>query len=397
MEMEEDKRQLNIMLFLPELFCMLLVVSGIYGVSYIEQLAFDKTLSCMVMAVLGVTLVGFRIRREYLDDELHYDNAKHLFRFWLGFLGGIAVSFACVFLPVEGWPFLPVFVMLSLFSSPVAGIAASIVLMMIPALLSAASVGVFFLYLLSGIFGVCLFCRIENEVKIGIPLFLSVLSLLVCETASLILTANKRPGFEDFVVPMVNLIISCVLLLVLIKVFSTQVVYPLRVQYLELNDTESEILVKCKKEDRDKYFHGVHTAYFCERIAGKFSMDVNAIKCAAYYHKIVEEDPAIMLRYKFPPAAIRLLNEYITRDQGEHDSWEKETAVLLCADEIVSRITKLLKEDKNATPDYDKIVDSVFKKFDDRKVFYNSNLTLKELISMHKIFKEEKLYYDFLR
>ncbi len=397
MEMEEGKRKLHILLFLPEMFGMLLVAAGIYEVAYYEELPFDRTLGCMVMAVLGVALTGFRIRREYLNDELDYDNADHLLRFWLGFLGGVAASFACVFLPVEGWPFLPVFVMLSLFSSPVAGIVSSIVLLMIPAVLSGTPVSVFALYLLCGIFGVSLFCRMENEVKVGIPLFLSVLSLFVCEMAGLILPADRRPALEDFVVPVVNLILSSILLFCLIKIFSTQVVYPYRVPYLEINDTENEILVKCKKEDRDKYFHGVHTAYFCERIAGRFSMDVDAIKCAAYYHKIVEEDPSVMEKNQFPPGAVRVLREYIGRDQGEHDSWQKETAVLLCADEIVSRITKLLRETADANPDYDQIVDSVFKKFDDKKVFFNSDLTLKELITMHKIFKEEKLYYDFLR
>ncbi len=396
-EDREEKRGIRAALFLPGFVCMLLALAGICGVAWYEDIPQDAALGCMVMAALGMALSSFCIRKEYLDGELHYDNGEHLLRFWLGMAGGIAVCLACVFLPAEGWPFLPIFVMLALFSSPTAGTTASIVLLMIPSMLSGAAVGVFFLYLLNGLFGVLLFSRIEKEVKIGIPLFLSMFSLLVCETANRILIANKRPAPEDFVVPVVNLILSCVLLLGLIKVFSAQVVYPFRVPYLEINDTENPILVTCRQEDKETYFHSVHTAHFCERIAAKLSMDVDAVKCAAYYHKIVEKDPSVLSAQKFPPGAVRVLREYVDRNRRKGAVWQKETVVLLCADEIIRRITALLQENGDETPDYDRVIDGVFQELDERNVFLDSDLTLRELASMRRMFKEEKLYYDFLR
>lgn len=393
--MEESKRKINAMLFVPELVFLLLVTAGIYGVSCWERIALDKTLSYIVMAGLGILLVGFRVRREFLDDELHYDNAEHLLRFWLGFLCGMLVSFVCVFLPVEGWPFLPVFVMLSLFSSPVVGIVASVVLLMIPAMLGEASVGVFFLYLLSGIFGVSLFCRVDSELKVGIPLFLSVLSLLVCETANLILPANERPSVEDFVVPVANLIISFVLLLGLIKLFSSQVTYHYRVRYLELNDTENAFLVEFKQENREDYFHCIHTAYFCERLAGKLSMDVAVLKCAAYYHKLVEEDPERMKKYKIPPMTQQVLKEYM--EYGKTAVQSRETAVLLCADMVVDAVQKTFREDPKAEPDYGRMIDGIFEEFEKKKSFYESDLRIRDLDIMYKTFKQENMYYEFLR
>lgn len=393
--MEEDKRRLSVMLFVPEFVFLPLVVAGILGVSYWEQIAFDKTLCYIVMAGLGILLVGFRVRREYLDDELHYDNGEHLLRFWLGFLCGMVAAFVCVFLPVEGWPFLPIFVMLALFSSPVAGIVASVVLLMIPAMLGEAALGAFFLYLLSGIFGVSLFCRVDSELKVGIPLFLSVLSLLVCEMADLILIANKRPSVEDFVVPVANLIISAVLLLGLIRLFSSQVTYQYRVQYLELNDTENEILSKFKQDNREDYFHCIHTAYFCERLAAKLSMDVAALKCAAYYHKLVEQDPGCMKKYKIPPLTQQILNEYMNFAHTAVQS--RETAVLLCADMVVDEVQKVFREDPSAEPDYGQMIDGIFEMFETQKSFYESNVTIRDLDIMYKTFRQEKLYYDFLR
>ncbi|MCM1045423.1 MAG: hypothetical protein NC417_07920 [Candidatus Gastranaerophilales bacterium] len=393
--MEENKKRLSAMLFVPELVFLPLVVVGILGISYWQQTAIDKTLSNIVMAGLGILLVGFRVRREYLDDELNYDNGEHLLRFWLFFLCGMAVAFVCVFLPVEGWPFLPVFVMLALFSSPVAGIVASAVLLMIPAMLGEAAVGAFFLYLLCGIFGVSLICRVDNELKVGIPILLSLLSLLVCEMADLILIAAKRPAVEDFVVPVANLIISGILLLGLIKIFSSQVTYQYRVQYLELNDTENDFLSAFKQSNREDYFHCIHTAYFCERLAAKLSMDVAALKCAAYYHKLVEQDPERMKKYKLPPFTRQILNEYM--DYGNVAVKSRETAVLLCADMVVNKVQQVFREDPSAQPDYRRMIDEIFAAFEAQKSFYESNLTIRDLDIMHKTFRQENLYYDFLR
>lgn len=393
--MEEGKRKLSPVLFVPEFLFVFLAAAGIYGVSSWERIAFDKMLSYMVLAAMGICLSGFRIRREFLDDELHYDNGEHLIRFWLFFLCGMLVAFACVFLPVAGWPFLPVFVMLSLFSSPVAGIVASVTLLMIPAMLGEVTISVFFLYLLSGVLGVSMFCRVDSELKVGIPFFLSLLSLLVCETAGLILPANERASLEDFAVPMANLIISGILLLGLIKLFSSQVTYHYRVRYLELNDTENEILAAFKQENREDYFHCVHTAYFCERLAGKLSMDTAVLKCASYYHKLVEAEPGRMKKYKIPPMTQQILKEYM--ECGNQAIQNRETAVLLCASRVVDRVRAAFKEHPDTSPDYGQIIDCIFSEFEQKKSFYESNLTLRDLQTMYNTFKQENLYYDFLR
>lgn len=430
--MEENKKRLTAVLFMPEIGCMILACAGIYGLSLFRQETFDITLNYMVMAVLGIAVVGFHIRRECVRDELHYDNGEHLGRFWTGFLAGLLLAFACVFLPADGWPFLAVFVMLALFGSSTAGILASIVLLMITVLLSGASTGIFFLYLLSGVFAVSLFCPVKNEVKIGIPLFLSLLCLLVCQTANLILTANARPSVEMFVVPVVNIIISGILIVIIIKLFSTQVIYRYRVKYLELNDTGNTVLTEYRQSCREDYFQCVHTAYFCERIAGKLAMDADALKCAGYYHKKGEEIFSLMTEKQFPPNARCILEEYmshigVVRDVGtdsEKDEFgstkadrterdndfpdrkssmkrtpvrHKETAVLLCADTVVNTMIRLLARNKDGQLDYDRIIDAVFQRFMDAGTFDYCDISLRELRAMQKIFKEEKLYYDFLR
>lgn len=395
--MAKDKIKLFMKLLLPELIFLILAVAGIGGICYFRQASSDHTVKFIVMAALGVAVTGFRLRREYIREDIPYLNRMHLERFWLGMLLSLVLAFACVFLPKEGWPFLAVFVMLSLYSTPTIGITASAVFLMIPTMLSGASVDVYFLYLISGIFAVCLLCPLEADTKVILPLILSMLCLLLCETANLILMANARPKLEMFVVPMVNIIISTVLLMGILKLFSSQVVYWFREKYLELNDTENPILVELRESDREKYMKAIHITYFCERLANRLSLDVNAIKCASYYHVLGEDILTIMEEKEFPPRAKELLAEYFTyrNDTKKNPLRHKEIAVIFCSNVVIETVLPLATGGGN--PNYDEIIDSLFQDFMDRGIFDDCDITLRELWVLQNIYKEEKLYYDFLR
>ena len=379
---------------LAELGLILLTAAGICTHGFWYHTGFAVMLRNIVMMALGFAIVGFLLRQEYLNQSLLYNNGRHLFRFWSATVVGLAIAFSCVFLPAGAWPFLTIFVMLSLYSNLSIGILASSVLLMLPILLGEAHPGIFFLYFVSGIFAASLFQKLEGELKIGIPWILSMLCFLVCETANIVLLANERLSMELFVVPVVNLIISGILLTGFLNYFSGSVIYQYREQYLELNDTENTILTEYKKSDREAYFLCIHTAYFCERIAGRLKLDGDALKCAGYYHKLygklvhTENAPA------FPPAAEVILQEYQDRKVAVT---HKETVVLICSDIVVSTIMLLLSKNEKNKLDYNQIIDAVFKKFQENGSFQNCNIEMQELSTMQKIFKEEKLYYDFLR
>lgn len=390
--MERDKRKITFKKTLPEIICMIIVAAGIYVVSYLKQKTFDVTLSHMVMVVLGVAITGFMFRKQYLNEALSYDNNDHFFRFWLCFMIGILMAFVCIFLPVSGWPFLALFVMLSLFSSTGTGILSAAMLLMLTVLGSGASVTIYFLYFVSGIFAIVLFGGLENEFKIGIPTFLSMLCLLMCLTANVVLTANAHLDFELFVIPVANIIISCVLLIGMLNLFSALVIYKYRGKYLELNDSENVLLAEYKEKSRADFFQCIHTAYFCERIGKALSLNVDALKCAGYYHRWGTEIQKLMEEHEFPPSAALILREYTDKHY-----MHKETAVLVCSDAIVSTVIYMFSKSKEKILDYDQIIDAVFKRFTDKHTFRQCDITMRELDTICKIFKEEKLYYDFLR
>lgn len=381
----------------PEFLFTLIAAAGIVIVCYFKQTPFEHTLKVVVMAVLGIAVTGFRVRREYFRGDIPYVNKLHIDRFWLGMLCALLFAFACVFLPKAGWPFPAVFVMLSLYSTPAIGIMASATALMIPVMLGGASADIFFMYLVSSIFAVSLFCPLEEDSRFTMPLALSMMCLLLCETADIILVANARPKLEMFVVPAVNIILSAVLLAGILKLFAQHALYWFRDKYLELNDTENPLLVELRENDRARYMKAIHITYFTERLANRFSIDVDAVKCASYYHVFGEEILDIMEERDFPPRAREILVEYFTHrsDSKKNIIRHKETIVIFCSNAVIELVMPLAA--KGGNPDYDTLIDEMFQELMDRGFFDDCDITLRELWVLQNIYKEEKLYYDFLR
>lgn len=382
-------------MLLVEIGCMVLAVAGMSGLVLGElvKLGTDYMVAYIVFVILGIGIVGFGMRRGILTDDLDYDNVKYPGRFWLCFLIGLVVSFACVFLPAAAWPFLPVYIALSLFGNFPLGLLGATVLLMIPVCMTQCGIEIFFVYLISGFFGIILFRKLENGFRMGVPFVLALGGLLVCETAGTVLVVNARPGLEYFVIPAINLIVSGIMILGILKIFSSKVVYKYRESYLDLNDPENSILGALKQTDRKAYMKSIHTAYFCERIAGKLGLDTDALKCAGYYHSMGEALSEIYEMNSFPPKACEILEEY--RAKGK-PILHKETAVLIASENIVSAILLLFEKAEGAKVDYDKVIDSIFKRYQDAGSFRQCDISMQEFYMMQKIFKEEKLYYDFL-
>ena len=396
---KENKKKAGWKFFLAELTIIITGTLGMGVLGLIRKQPEDRLLRNCVMMLLILGTVCFHLRREYVHDGLDYDNGDHIFRFFLCLGIGLAAAFACGFLPVGGWPFLLVFVMLSLFGSMSVGILSATSLLLVSVLLSGSDAGGFALYFVCGVFAVTLFRHLGEDFKIGIPLFLSVLCLLVCETASVILTANARPDFEMFVIPAANMIVSSILLLGCLKVFSSVVVYPHREKYLDINDSENPVIARLRERDKNEYMHCVHTTYFCERIGKRLGLDVDALKSAGYYYRLGGELTQMLEDEQFPPSAREILLDYRNRNTGMK---KKETAVLYCSDMIVTSVKSAyektgFEKDGQAQINFDRLIDDIFARLFKDKTFDKCDISIGELRTMQQIFKEEKLYYDFLR
>lgn len=392
--MEENKKKAGWRFSLAEAAIIIVGTLGMGVLGRIRQQPEDRLLGNCVMMLLVLAVICFHLRREYVHDSFDYDNGEHIFRFFLCLGIGLAVAFVCGFLPVGGWPFLLVFIMLALFSNMSVGLLSATSLLLISVLLSGSDAGGFALYFVSGVFAVTLFRHLGEDFKIGIPVFLSILCLLVCETANVVLVANARPDFESFVIPVANMIVSSVLLLGCLKMFSSMVVYRHREKYLDIIDSENPVIARMRERDRNEYMHCVHTTYFCERIGRRLGLEVEALKSAGYYYRLGGELTQMLEDEQFPPNAREILLDYRNRQQGMK---KKETAVLYCSDMVVTSVKAAIESGEPGQVNFDRLIDDIFSKLFRNKIFDKCDISVGELRTMQQIFKEEKLYYDFLR
>ena len=376
---------------------VLLVTAG----GFLKHAGGAELLRNAILAGTGAFLTCFLFLSE--KDRLPEKNAPsaRTSRFAISYGICLAVSLCCAFLPPAGWPFLVIFVMMSLFCGFLPGICGGISFLTFSVLLAGADISIFALYVLAGLLGSCLFSRLDEKYRIALPLFVSLSFLFAAETACVVLFANETLKWELFLIPALNVIISLILLLILLKVYSGMEIFKHRIKYLEINDQEFELLVNIKEKDKNAYYRAVHAAYFSERIAQALSLDADAAKTAAYYanagilYKEPEKDlEKEFVSYGFPPYARQLLRELTGKNTGIR---HKETAVVYMSDAVISSILYLFEKKQDTKTDYAAVIETVFQKKWESGSLKNSELTFAEWNRMKKIFKEEKLYYDFLR
>lgn len=400
--MKENKGIQGLAAFFTATAIFFIIFLGTGFFSFLYGLDEPSILRNSVAAGMGIGIVLFLMAQAKEYSLYDYDNRDYYGRLFLCLLTGFVSAVICGKLPAGGWPFVPLFVLLALFSNSLIGVCAGSVLLMISILLSGAGVGIFFLYFISGTAAVCVFRNISGNYKVGTPIIISLIILAVSMTAELILFENEKLNLDMLLIPFTNLALTCVLLIVILKLFFYLVIYKYRERYMEINDPECPLLVQFKEHSKEEYYRAVHTAYLSDKISKKLGFNDQAAKAGGYYHRIGclqgenswENVRDICLEYNFPPEVLTILQEFLQKD-GK--ILHKESAVLYFADAVVSSILFLISKDSDVKLDYDQIIDTIFRKKQNEICFRDCEISLRELNQMKIIFKEEKLYYDFLR
>lgn len=400
--MEENKDTQGLKTYLISIAMFFVTVLGVGFASFIFGQEQTEILRNSVVSGISIGIVLLVMAQAKEKNLYDYDNKEYYERFFLCFVICLLIAIVCGKLPAGGWPFVPLFVLLSLFSNSLIGICTGSILLMFSMLLSGAGIGIFFLYFVSGVAAICVFRGLDENYKVGVPVVVSLVVLMVNITAQSILFENAKLNFEMFVIPLINVVLTLILLIVILKIFSYLVIYKYRDRYMEINDPECPLLVQLKDKSRDEYYKAVHTAYLSDKIARKLGLDDKVTKAGGYYHRIGclkgenswESVSEIGKEYRFPPEVLDVLKEYLEKGSK---IIHKEAAVIFFAEAVVSSILFLIANDREAKLDYDQIIDTVFEKKQESDIFKQCQLSIGELNQMKKMFKEEKLYYDFLR
>ena len=374
--------------------------------SFLQFLSGADKEGLIQIAVFSLMLGGIAslsIRKCYPvseTDPIISNKRKRIF--WLFTYISMFLSALFSFFPNTMWVFMPVYIILSLFSTPFIGTVVASVLLTGCTIITGSGIIIFFLYFISGVFAVIIFLPLTLEMKFGLPAFLSGLCLLACEVSGIILSVNQRLDLQLFILPLANCLISIIIIYSAFRGYSTAFLYKYSDLYQTLCDTENDYLLELKDTSPKSYMVSIHTAYFCDRISTAIGLDKDIVKCAGYYHELtptdIESRDAFYDEMGFTGALMDILDEYKDYSLNPGVSIERiESAVLIISRTIVMTVMAVFEKDINTELDSSKLTDAVFDRFIKRGNFNSCDITFADINAMKKIFKEEKLYYDFLR
>lgn len=386
-----------------QILIFFLVTAAVGTAGYLYGQSFVLLLRNLVMTVIGMSAVIFRLRQiEIEQGTCKKQEVYEPKRFYIWFIHGIILSIAFPLLPTNGWPYPVIAVILALFSESLAGILSSALMIFISVSLAGADFSIFYLYFSCSVFSIILFHNIGEEFKFGIPVFLSGLSIVLATTAEVILFDAGRLSMESFIIPCINVFITTIFYLIFLKYYSVTKVHRFRDKYMTITDPEYSLMIELKTKSKESYYHAIHTAHFSDKIAVRLNCDAILAKAGGYYHRLssfcdnatMEEYEKLLLTHEFPPRLCRLLLNYNSRNKKV---LEKETAIVYFSDAVVSSIMYLFKKNPEIEIAYDQVIDTIFDKKMESGILEQCELTIADFVKMKSVFKEEKLYYDFLR
>ena len=383
----EEKRHYKLKNYLMEVLFVIVNIGCLAALGYMHDLSMDMQVKNLVLGIVMFVVLVTLFRSQVVSESLCYDNGSHVLRAMLILLVASILAQVLSFLPHTGWPFPVIYVLISLYTNPLIGGFAGTVFLLACVMLCGEGIFVFSIYFISGIFCVIIFSQITESFRMTVPLIMSMICLMICEIVPIVLLNESYAEIELYVIPACNLIVCSVLIVFILKSFFQNVIFKDRMMYVDLQNPEADLLKEHKEKDKHAYYVSIHSAYFCERIATKLGLNPMELKVCALYHDFGENTP------QMPMQAAEILKEYRKEIKPIQ---RKETVVLYLSIAVIEAVYEFMgKEEK---PDYDKVIDAVFHRwFAGSMMLHSSNITLLEVEAMRKVFKEEKLYYDFLR
>ena len=386
---------INIVLFFVTL--VVVTLSSFFYTRDISQIIRNGVISCICLGTVIFLLSEARIKHTFQED-----NEEHPLRFAIFFLISVILAVLVPILPTTGWPYAVIFITLTLFSNTLVGIVSSSFLLLISVLMTnGADVNTFCLYFVSGIICSLLFQKLDDDFKIAYPLMLSVMIILLCEVANVVLFVNETLHWELLIIPAVNVLVSAILILIILKIYGQLIVFKYRERFLVINDTECPLMVELKEKQPEVYLHTVHVAYLSDKLATALNMDGHYVKTMSYYYKIgilqgeatYENTVTTIEEYEFPAITYEYLKDVI---ENQNCPNTKEAYVVLIAEMIISSMEYLYNKNPNKEIQYDQVITALFKKKMESGFPRKCGITFGEAEIVKHILLEEKLYYDFL-
>ncbi len=399
MEESKDPRKKRVKLYI---LLMIISIAAVAGVYLIYKLPEIRAIQTLVIVVLGQIVVIFAYESGLLYESLVNGITDKPSIFAVTYMTVIAASVVMAAMPVTAWPVAVIYVLLTIMSNIPCGIVGGSVCVLIAS--SAVDSGVYpfiYVYLLTGIAASVLVAHLDEQFRIGLPVAIVEIILFAGLGATLITSVNSF-SIEMLIYPVVNLAVTLILLLFILKAYSARVIFKEEDKYIELNDPECLLLTELKKVSPEDYHKTVHIVYFCDRVSAALGLDAPKVKCAGLYHRVGviggaynwENTRMVCEEQNLPEEVISILREF---EDPQTPMVQTETAVLFMSECIVTSIQYLFAKNKEIKLEYPSLIDAIFKQRIEAGVFKQCDISIRQFELMKKVFMEEKLYYDFLR
>ncbi len=386
-----------------------LCISLTYFTCIIWELGYNQLLSIMVLSTFGNGFFLFIYNQECEEESLLYDNQLHKKRF-------LGIYFICYFivlafplLPVSSWFFPVIAVTIMLFSNRLIACIGICFLILQTVLLVGESISVFALCFVGSIVALFAFRFLDERFRVTKPLLLVCCVQITMTTAMIIMFANEKMTSDLFIIPIINLFLTTLLLLVILKQFSTMVIYRYHQRYIMINDQTFELMELLKQQSLKTYLASIHTAYLVERISNLLHLDTPFLKSCAYYQHLDKAyetnlEPVsvfeIMVSYEFPKDVIDLIYE-LNHSKQMHT---KEATIISICDSVIAKIMELhdLNQKKSIETtqllanDYKSLIHDFIHMEYNKGTYDQSCLSIAELKTIENLLIGEGLYYDFL-
>lgn len=397
---EKTSRKRAYIWYVPQIICTVLMLAYSVCIYFLYDYSVGYILQSGLYSIILLTVSGLAVRRLFLINNNDYELAeKKLKAFWFVYCIGFALSIACTFLSNTAWPFMCIFVLLGLFGGPAAGIVSGSALLMLSVLLSGESCLVAIVYFIAGALSIIVFIGAEKDFKVIKPLLISLIGLMTFLSMGILISYDFKASYEVFLMPLTNVAICAVAIYIGYNYYASHLALMGDEDiYLLLNDTSYPILDDARENDGKNYKYAVHTAHFCELIAEKLGMNKDVLKCAGYYYRFCPMDAskreAFYVENEFPAQVCDILDEYSDFIAKKTDGkiYSRECAVLLCSQMVVVATFGVATEKAEA----EKLVDAAFLQYEKADTFKFSSVRYSDIEAMKQLFKEDKLYYDFL-
>jgi membrane-associated HD superfamily phosphohydrolase len=360
-------------------------------------LFFNIILLVIVFTIFHVICIN---SKEFFHNVLALEK---LVSFFIIYIFCIFISSLFSFLPVMSWVFIPMAILFLFFSNTIIALAATYCCLFIAIFLTGTTYAVQVLYMISILISILVFSKVKKikHYYLAVCISLSIHLALIFSYNILFLEGPLKS--DTILFSILNFVINGVTLVFVIIISDIFVVRKYHTIYTQINDQEFTLMRELKEKREDLYLHAIHCAYFCDKLSLKLGLDSSLVKAGTYYkniwkledEKMNESIQKIAKANKFPKPVCALLEELNTTDLSL--SLSKEASLIKISDDIILMIELILKKNKNAELEIEKLVEVIIVDLLNQNKFINSTFTLHEFEMVITFFKEEKLYYDFLR